>query len=157
MQSGSRGPCACMCVQVLPAMLQAGKGTIIFTGATASIRGGAKFASLACPKFALRALAQSLAREFQPQVMLSSAQPHALTFLVVFGASSISSNICAVCRAPCEGDLGELSEESLMEPLTVRLWSLFYAAWCFWHAALGMISDSRGMCSCRGCTWRMPS
>ncbi|KAK9918745.1 hypothetical protein WJX75_006512 [Coccomyxa subellipsoidea] len=53
--------------QVLPAMLQAGKGTIIFTGATASIRGGAKFASLACPKFALRALAQSLAREFQPQ------------------------------------------------------------------------------------------
>jgi hypothetical protein len=114
-----------MCVQVLPAMLQAGKGTIIFTGATASIRGGAKFASLACPKFALRALAQSLAREFQPQVMSSSAQQHALTCMVVFDATSISSNICAVCRAPCEGDLGEFSEESLVEPLTVWLWSLF--------------------------------
>ncbi len=56
-----------MCVQVLPAMLKAGRGTIIFTGATASLRGSAKFAMLACPKFALRALAQSLAREFQPQ------------------------------------------------------------------------------------------
>lgn len=48
-------------------MLKAGRGTIIFTGATASVRGSAKFAMLACPKFALRALGQSLAREFQPQ------------------------------------------------------------------------------------------
>lgn len=54
--------------QVLPAMVEAGEGTIIFTGATASLRGGAKFAMLACPKFALRALAQCMAREFQPQV-----------------------------------------------------------------------------------------
>lgn len=49
-------------------MLKKGKGTILFTGATASLRGSARFASLACPKFALRALSQSLAREFQPQV-----------------------------------------------------------------------------------------
>jgi len=55
-------------VQVLPAMVQAGHGTILFTGATAAIRGGAKFAALACPKFALRALSQSIAREFQPKV-----------------------------------------------------------------------------------------
>lgn len=38
-------------------------GTIIFTGATASLRGGAGFVNLASPKFALRALAQSMARE----------------------------------------------------------------------------------------------
>jgi NAD(P)-dependent dehydrogenase (short-subunit alcohol dehydrogenase family) len=37
-------------------------GTIIFTGATASLRGGAGFANLAVPKFGLRALAQSMAR-----------------------------------------------------------------------------------------------
>ncbi len=43
------------------------KGTIIFTGATASLRGGALFHNLAVPKFGLRALAQSMARELQPQ------------------------------------------------------------------------------------------
>ena len=43
------------------------KGTIIFTGATASLRGGAWFHNLAVGKFGLRALAQSMAREFQPQ------------------------------------------------------------------------------------------
>jgi NAD(P)-dependent dehydrogenase (short-subunit alcohol dehydrogenase family) len=49
------------------AMLAAGGGTILFTGATASLRGGAGFANLAVGKFGLRALAQSLARELQPQ------------------------------------------------------------------------------------------
>jgi NAD(P)-dependent dehydrogenase (short-subunit alcohol dehydrogenase family) len=44
-------------------MASAGAGTIIFTGATASLRGGAGFANLAVPKFGLRALAQSMARE----------------------------------------------------------------------------------------------
>jgi NAD(P)-dependent dehydrogenase (short-subunit alcohol dehydrogenase family) len=44
-----------------------GEGTIIFTGATASLRGSAGFANLAVPKFALRALAQSMARELGPQ------------------------------------------------------------------------------------------
>jgi NAD(P)-dependent dehydrogenase (short-subunit alcohol dehydrogenase family) len=42
-------------------------GTILFTGATASLRGGANFANLASPKFALRALAQSMARELGPR------------------------------------------------------------------------------------------
>lgn len=53
--------------EVLPAMLEAGAGTILFTGATAALRGGAKFAGLAVGKFGLRALAQSMAREFAPQ------------------------------------------------------------------------------------------
>ena len=43
------------------------RGTILFTGATASLRGGANFVNLAVGKFGLRALAQSLARELQPQ------------------------------------------------------------------------------------------
>lgn len=42
------------------------KGTIIFTGATASLRGSAHFAGFAGGKMALRALAQSMARELGP-------------------------------------------------------------------------------------------
>lgn len=52
--------------EVLPAMLEAKSGTILFTGATAALRGGRRFAGLAVGKFGLRALAQSLAREFAP-------------------------------------------------------------------------------------------
>jgi NAD(P)-dependent dehydrogenase (short-subunit alcohol dehydrogenase family) len=48
-------------------MVPRGSGTILFTGATASLRGGANFANLASPKFALRALAQSMARELGPR------------------------------------------------------------------------------------------
>lgn len=53
--------------QVLPAMQEAGRGTVMLTGATASLRGSARFAALATGKFGLRALAQSMAREFGPQ------------------------------------------------------------------------------------------
>lgn len=44
-------------------------GTILFTGATASLRGGANFVNLAVPKFGLRALAQSMARELGPRAI----------------------------------------------------------------------------------------
>lgn len=53
--------------EVLPAMCDAGNGTILFTGASAALRGGARFAALAVGKFGLRALAQSVAREFGPR------------------------------------------------------------------------------------------
>ncbi len=48
-------------------MVPRGRGTILFTGATASVRGGAGFAAFAGGKHALRALAQSMARELGPQ------------------------------------------------------------------------------------------
>ena len=48
-------------------MLPRGRGTLLFTGATASLRGGAGFAAFAGGKAALRALAQSMAREFGPK------------------------------------------------------------------------------------------
>jgi NAD(P)-dependent dehydrogenase (short-subunit alcohol dehydrogenase family) len=48
-------------------MLPRGHGTILFTGATASVRGGSGFAAFAGGKHALRALAQSMARELGPQ------------------------------------------------------------------------------------------
>ena len=48
-------------------MVAQGHGTILFTGATAALRGSARFANLAVPKFGLRALAQSMARELGPK------------------------------------------------------------------------------------------
>jgi NAD(P)-dependent dehydrogenase (short-subunit alcohol dehydrogenase family) len=53
--------------EVSKAMLPRGRGTIVFTGATASVRGSAGFAAFAGAKHALRALAQSMARELGPQ------------------------------------------------------------------------------------------
>ncbi len=48
-------------------MLKRGRGTIIFTGATASMRGGVGFSAFSGAKHALRALAQSMARELGPK------------------------------------------------------------------------------------------
>jgi NAD(P)-dependent dehydrogenase (short-subunit alcohol dehydrogenase family) len=48
-------------------MLARGKGTILFTGATASMRGAAHFAAFAAAKGALRQVAQSMARELGPE------------------------------------------------------------------------------------------
>lgn len=48
-------------------MMPRGRGSILFTGATASIRGGNGFAAFAAAKFGLRAVAQSMARELGPK------------------------------------------------------------------------------------------
>ena len=48
-------------------MVPRGHGTILFTGATASMRGGPGFAAFASAKFGLRAVAQSMARELGPK------------------------------------------------------------------------------------------
>jgi NAD(P)-dependent dehydrogenase (short-subunit alcohol dehydrogenase family) len=53
--------------EVLPDMVSRGRGTVLFTGATASLRGSAQFAGLSVGKFGLRALAQSMARELGPR------------------------------------------------------------------------------------------
>ncbi|CDY65018.1 BnaCnng45710D [Brassica napus] len=51
--------------QVIPGMMDKGKGTILFSGCSASLNGVAGFSELCCGKFALRALSQCLAREYQ--------------------------------------------------------------------------------------------
>lgn len=53
--------------QAAKRMLPKRHGAIVFTGASASVKGYAKSASFAMAKFALRGLSQSLARELQPQ------------------------------------------------------------------------------------------
>lgn len=52
--------------EVAKRMVQRKRGTILFTGATAGIRGRANFAAFAGAKHALRALAQSMAKELGP-------------------------------------------------------------------------------------------
>ncbi len=59
---------AFLCVKaVLEGMTQRGSGTILFTGATAGVKAGARSAAFGPAKFALRGLAQSLARDLGPQ------------------------------------------------------------------------------------------
>ena len=53
--------------EVAKRMVVRGHGTIIFTGATAGLRGSANFSAFAGAKHALRALAQSMARELGPR------------------------------------------------------------------------------------------
>jgi NAD(P)-dependent dehydrogenase (short-subunit alcohol dehydrogenase family) len=53
--------------QAAARMLPKGRGALLFTGASASVKGYAQSASFAMGKFALRGLAQSLARELAPQ------------------------------------------------------------------------------------------
>lgn len=52
---------------VLPVLLDQGAGSLFFTGASGSLRGRARYAPFAAAKAALRALSQSLAREFAPR------------------------------------------------------------------------------------------
>ncbi|KAF5736121.1 NAD(P)-binding Rossmann-fold superfamily protein [Tripterygium wilfordii] len=52
--------------QVIPGMVERGRGTILFTGCSVSLNGIAGFSELCCGKFALRGLSQCLAKEFQP-------------------------------------------------------------------------------------------
>ncbi|HEX4451798.1 MAG TPA: SDR family NAD(P)-dependent oxidoreductase [Kofleriaceae bacterium] len=56
----------CVAKQVVPAMKRAGKGTLIFVGATASLRGGPMTSAFAPAKAAQRSFAEALAREFAP-------------------------------------------------------------------------------------------
>jgi NAD(P)-dependent dehydrogenase (short-subunit alcohol dehydrogenase family) len=51
----------------LPLLLKSGGGSLLLTGATASLRGGGNFIAFASAKAALRSLAQSAAREYGPQ------------------------------------------------------------------------------------------
>lgn len=95
---------------VLPAMLERGRGTIIFSGATASVRGSARFAGLAVGKFGLRALAQSMARELGPKGI------HVAHVVIDGGIDSARADDVCGSRPPViprsDGDRGELLEPS---------------------------------------------
>jgi len=70
-------------------MRQLGGGALFFTGATASIKGFPKFAPFAMGKFALRGLAQSLARELGPENI------HVAHFIIDGGIASPGRDLTA--------------------------------------------------------------
>jgi len=53
--------------EVVPAMVAAGHGVILFTGATAGVKAGPRSIAFGPAKFAMRGLAQSLARDLGPR------------------------------------------------------------------------------------------
>ena len=61
------GGAASVARALLPAMTARGGGALVFSGATASCRAGARTAAFGSAKFALRGLSQALAREFGPR------------------------------------------------------------------------------------------
>jgi NAD(P)-dependent dehydrogenase (short-subunit alcohol dehydrogenase family) len=82
-------------------MAPLGKGTILFTGASASVKGYPQSAPFAMAKFALRGLAQSMARELQPKGV------HVAHFVIDGGVRNAE-------RGRLEGDAGP--PDSLLDP-----------------------------------------
>jgi NAD(P)-dependent dehydrogenase (short-subunit alcohol dehydrogenase family) len=112
-------------------MLPRGRGCIFFTGATASLRGGAGYAAFASAKFGLRAVAQSAARELGPNNI------HVAHLIIDAGVDTafVRDRIKA---AGGEEALASLKPEQLMRPEAVAdaYWDLYRQprdAWTFEH------------------------
>jgi NAD(P)-dependent dehydrogenase (short-subunit alcohol dehydrogenase family) len=91
-------------------MLPHGKGTILFTGATASLRGGIGYAAFASAKFGLRAVAQSMARELGPKNI------HVAHLIIDAGVDTAFVRERIRARG---GDPDTLPADTLMEPESV--------------------------------------
>jgi NAD(P)-dependent dehydrogenase (short-subunit alcohol dehydrogenase family) len=86
-------------------MLAGGKGSILFTGASASVKGYALSAPFAMGKFGLRGLAQSMARELAPKNI------HVAHFVIDGGIGRPGTDP----RAAERGDDGMLAPEAIAE------------------------------------------
>jgi len=86
-------------------MLNRGSGTILFTGASASVKGYPNSSSFAIGKFGLRGLAQSMARELHPQNI------HIGHFVIDGGIEKKSGDE----RAAARGDDGMLDPDAIAE------------------------------------------
>ena len=91
-------------------MLPRRRGSIFFTGATASLRGGKGYAAFASAKFGLRALAQSMARELGPENI------HVAHLVIDAGVDTafVRERIQAAGRDP-----SSLPAGSLMDPASI--------------------------------------
>jgi hypothetical protein len=108
-------------------MLPRRRGSIFFTGATASVRGGKGYAAFASAKFGLRALAQSMARELGPENI------HVAHLVIDAGVDTafVRERIQASGR-----DLSALPADALMNPASIgdAYWMLHQQprdAWTF--------------------------
>ena len=98
-------------------MVPRGRGTILFTGATASVRGGSGFAAFAAAKFGLRAVAQAMARELAPKNV------H-VAHLIIDGA--IDSEAIHRRLSAATGAMPDLAPDSLIQTSSVAeaYWAL---------------------------------
>ncbi len=108
-------------------MLKQGHGTILFTGATASLRGGAGFANLASPKFALRALSQSMARELGPKGIhvahvIIDGQIHSPRYAHLTGERGPDSLLAPEAIAQAYVDLHRQPRSAWTQELDLRPW-----------------------------------
>lgn len=93
-------------------MLPHGRGTILFTGATASMRGGIGYAAFAAAKFGLRAVAQSMARELGPKNV------HVAHLVIDAGVDTAFVRERIVARGG-EAALANLKPDQLMNPQSI--------------------------------------
>jgi NAD(P)-dependent dehydrogenase (short-subunit alcohol dehydrogenase family) len=110
-------------------MLPRGRGCIFFTGATASLRGGAGYAAFASAKFGLRGLAQSAARELGPKNI------HVAHLIIDAGVDTAFVRERILERGG-EDALANLPPDQLMRPSSVAdaYWALYQQprdAWTF--------------------------
>ena len=110
-------------------MLPHGRGCLFFTGATASVRGGAGYAAFASAKFGLRALAQSIARELGPKSI------HVAHLIIDAGVDTAWVRD-RIREREGEDALDELAPGRLMRPASVAeaYWQLYRQppdAWTF--------------------------
>jgi NAD(P)-dependent dehydrogenase (short-subunit alcohol dehydrogenase family) len=110
-------------------MLPRGRGSIFFTGATASLRGGVGFAAFASAKFGLRAVAQSAARELWPKNI------HVAHLIIDSGVNTAWVRERIRDREG-EAALDRLDPDRLMPPASVAdaYWQLYRqprSAWVF--------------------------
>ena len=110
-------------------MLPRGRGCIFFTGATASLRGGAGYAAFASAKFGLRAIAQSAARELGPRNI------HVAHLIIDAGVDTAWVRE-RIKEREGEAALNNLDPGRLMRPVSVAeaYWQLYqqpHDAWTF--------------------------
>jgi len=112
-------------------MLSHGKGCIFLTGATASLRGGVGYCAFASAKFALRAVAQSAARELGPQNI------HVAHLIIDAGVDTAFVRERIKAQGG-EAALASIQPDQLMRPESVAgaYWDLYRQprdAWTFEH------------------------
>jgi hypothetical protein len=110
-------------------MLARGRGTIFFTGATASMRGGIGYAAFASAKAGLRAVAQSMARELGPKNI------HVAHLVIDAGVDTAFVRE-RIRQRGGEGALAKLPPDQLMNPQSIAetYWHLYNQprdAWTF--------------------------
>jgi NAD(P)-dependent dehydrogenase (short-subunit alcohol dehydrogenase family) len=101
-------------------MLPRGEGSIFFTGATASMRGGPGYAAFSAAKFGLRAVAQSMARELGPENI------HVAHLVIDSGVDTAWVRQRFAARAGSQGQ-AEPEPDQLMNPSSIAdtYWALF--------------------------------